>query len=199
MAAERRRRVLIGSEAARGCQAAVNQVETPSSSLDAVRNPKLRFCGSNPCDTIAAVLRPALSVSRALVERAHGCRWAADGRRWRSSAADDTFSQPYFVEGLNTYSNHGSGSALRRVTRRLRLLPNDAARCWCNERKAKSKIIARRIASQRASGTIAHKRRNAARAASQPRALQRRCTITQRNAKKLHRRRARDERLNHTG
>ena len=33
----------------------------------------------------------------------------------------------------------------RRVTRHLRLLQTDAARCWCNERKAKSKIIAARI------------------------------------------------------
>jgi hypothetical protein len=65
--------------------------------------------------------------------------------------------------------------------------------------RQKAKYIAGPNHNARASGTVEHKRCNAVRGSPQSRVLQRRCTITQRNAKKLHRRRARDERLNHTG
>ena len=93
------------------------------------------------------------------------------------------------VAGLTQNCNHGSGSALRRVTRRLRLLQNDASACSRNEHRPKAKYIAGTTAeSQRTRAQFEQLRCNAVRVASHPRALQRRYTITQRRREKLHRR-----------
>ena len=91
---------------------------------------------------MSRVLRPTLSVSRALAERAHGCRRAEVGlsRQPKNNTSRSTKST-----GLHTIATMAQASDQRRVTRQLRLLQTDAARCWCNERKAKSKIIAARI------------------------------------------------------
>ena len=55
---------------------------------------------------------------------------AAGGRRWGSQRLDLHASRRRkIVGGLNTHCNHGSGSTLRRVTIRLRLLRKHARAC----------------------------------------------------------------------